>query len=166
MLEATSLPATLRRAGNSRAPLVYTVSGFPRLFYLARLPGRCRIQKDDFYRGDKNLLRWFLFTLEPPADVKFGDPETLGELLHPAENQTGAMQCARMNASVLGRRQWAVLSGTSCLSHQRNRAVFLAHTQVAIVEIVLSCPCYRASNNGAERDDTSIPPLLPESSSR
>jgi hypothetical protein len=48
------------------------------------------------------------------------------------------MQCARVNARVLRGRQWAILRRCGHLSHKRYRATLSAHTQVAIIERIVS----------------------------
>jgi hypothetical protein len=48
------------------------------------------------------------------------------------------MQCARIDARVLRRRQWAILRGSGHLSHKRYRATLSGHTQVAIIERIVS----------------------------
>jgi hypothetical protein len=96
------------------------------------------VQQDDFDGLEKRPLRRLLLSTQPLAKLFAGYVEMLRQLVDTAQHQASAVQCARVNARVLGRRQWAILGGCGHLSHKRYRATLSAHTQVAIIERIVS----------------------------
>lgn len=102
------------------------------------------MQDDDFDCRQKNRLRRLNLATQPAAEIDLRNVKVLRELLHSAQHQAGPMQRARVDARVLGRRQGAIRCRSGVLSHQRYRAAFSAHTQVAIFEDVLSLFGHRA----------------------
>jgi hypothetical protein len=97
-----------------------------------------RVEQYDFDRGQKNRLGRLFLSGHPAAQLFFGHLEMLRQRLNAPEDQACAMQPASIGARVLGRRKGAVLSGSGHLSHKRYRATLSAHTQVAIIERMLS----------------------------
>ena len=96
------------------------------------------MQQDDLDRGKKCLLGRRRFPPQPAADVLVRDFKMPGELVDAAQHEAGPMERAGMDARMLRRGERAVFRGGGRLSHKRYRATLSAHTQVAIIERIVS----------------------------
>jgi hypothetical protein len=96
------------------------------------------MQQDNLDGRKKRPLRRLFIPAHPSAKILVGYFEVLCQLADTAQHEAGAVQRARVNARMLRRRQRAVFRGCGHLSHKRYRAMLSTHTQVAIIERVLS----------------------------